>query len=127
MTSEELRDIIRSSGVKLKEVAEKIGISPAALQSRLTPKVVRREYANEIIEALKELTDGDVCIQTNERGDNNFKSLVDASGYVAKIAELEERVKSLVLLNTEKEKRIADKEKQLADKELLIKMLMERK
>lgn len=104
----------------MKDVAEKIGISPAALQSRLTPKVVRREYATEIVEALKDLTGGDVCIQSNEHGDNHFKTSFDASYYIAKVAELEERVRSLTSLMEEKEKQIGDKER-------TIKILMERK
>lgn len=127
MTNEELRNVIRSSGVKLVDVAEKLGINAQTLQGRLRSRTVRREYTEEIIQALKDLTGGDVCIQTNENGDNHFKSLVDASSYMAKVAELEERVKALQLLNEEKEKRIADKDKQLADKEKLINVLMERK
>lgn len=127
MTGEELRNVIFSKGVKLKDIADRIGISPQALQGRLSVKNVRSEYATEIIQALKELTDGDVCIQTNKNGDNNFKSLVDASNFVSKIAELKERVKGLESLIDEKDKRIAEKETQLADKERTIKILLERK
>ena len=57
MTGQEVRDIIKSEGLKMTEVAEKLNITPQTLNSRLNAKNVNIEFLNELCKLIgKDIT-----------------------------------------------------------------------
>lgn len=52
MTGEEVRNMIKSMGVKLSDISSKLGITPQTLNSRLNAKNISIEFAKELSKAL---------------------------------------------------------------------------
>ena len=123
MTGKELKDKLAKQGIPASAIAEKIGISPQAINSTFKAADVksgtleRIAYAIGVDMSFFYPTEGGVSIA----GNNNISGNNNAVGNVAigDAAVLQERVKFL-------EQQVKDKESLLEEKERLIKVLMEK-
>ena len=124
MTGKELKDKLAKQGIPASAIAEKIGISPQAINSTFNAADVKSGTLERIANVLgvnmsffypTEGSGVSIAGNNNISGNNNAVGNVT----IGDAAVLHERVKFL-------EQQVKDKESLLAEKERLIKVLMEK-
>lgn len=98
MTTEQIKAIIKSSGLTQREVAKRIGISYQALHSRLSAETISSTTIQDIAEAL------DIPISTfyNEDVSARLQKLMVENEMLKKIVEEKERTIKILLAMQEK-------------------------
>ena len=76
MKGDELKNTIKGLGIRLKDVAEELGMSQQNLQGRLNVKSVKADFYQEIMGAVKRIGKDLSAIQVNGDFGNNTQNVI---------------------------------------------------